>query len=88
VLSATHTSNEVIISIADDGKGMNPDKLLAKAKEKGILVKPENEYTKKEALGLIMLPGFSTNQEVTEFSGRGVGMDVVKTWKASAELSP
>lgn len=78
VLSATHTSNEVIISIADDGKGMNPDKLLAKAREKGILVKPENEYTKKEALGLIMLPGFSTNQEVTEFSGRGVGMDVVK----------
>ncbi len=78
VLSATHTSNEVIISIADDGKGMNPDKLLAKAREKGILVKPESEYTKKEALGLTMLPGFSTNQEVTEFSGRGVGMDVVK----------
>lgn len=78
VLSATHTSNEVIISIADDGKGMNPDQILAKAKEKGILVKPENEYTKKEALGLIMLPGFSTNQTVTEFSGRGVGMDVVK----------
>ena len=78
VLSATHTSNEVIISIADDGKGMNPDKILAKAREKGILVKPESEYTKKEALGLIMLPGFSTNQTVTEFSGRGVGMDVVK----------
>jgi len=78
VLSATHTSNEVIISIADDGKGMNPDQILAKAREKGILVKPENEYTKKEALGLIMLPGFSTNQTVTEFSGRGVGMDVVK----------
>lgn len=78
ILSASHTSNEVIISIADDGKGMDPDKLLQKAKEKGILVKPENEYTKKEALGLIMLPGFSTNQTVTEFSGRGVGMDVVK----------
>ncbi len=78
VLSATHTSSEVVITIADDGKGMNPDKLLAKAREKGILTKPENEYTKKEALGLIMLPGFSTNQEVTEFSGRGVGMDVVK----------
>ena len=78
VLSASHTSNEVIISIADDGKGMNPDKILAKAREKGILVKPENEYSKKEALGLIMLPGFSTNQTVTEFSGRGVGMDVVK----------
>ncbi len=78
ILSATHTSSEVVITIADDGKGMNPDKLLAKAREKGILTKPESEYTKKEALGLIMLPGFSTNQEVTEFSGRGVGMDVVK----------
>ncbi len=78
ILSATHTSNEVVITIADDGKGMNPDKLLMKAKEKGILTKPESEYSKKEALGLIMLPGFSTNQEVTEFSGRGVGMDVVK----------
>ncbi len=78
ILSASHTSNEVIISIADDGKGMDPDKLLQKASEKGILVKPANEYTKKEALGLIMLPGFSTNQTVTEFSGRGVGMDVVK----------
>ena len=78
ILSATHTSSEVVITIADDGKGMNPDKLLAKAREKGILTKPESEYSKKEALGLIMLPGFSTNQEVTEFSGRGVGMDVVK----------
>ncbi len=78
ILSASHTSSEVVISIADDGKGMNPDKILAKAKEKGILTKPESEYTKKEALGLVMLPGFSTNQTVTEFSGRGVGMDVVK----------
>lgn len=78
ILSATHTSSEVVITIADDGKGMNPDKLLVKAREKGLLTKPENEYSKKEALGLIMLPGFSTNQEVTEFSGRGVGMDVVK----------
>lgn len=78
ILSASHTSSEVVISIADDGKGMNPDKLLAKAKEKGILTKPESEYSKKEALGLVMLPGFSTNKTVTEFSGRGVGMDVVK----------
>ena len=46
---------------------MNPDKLLAKAKEKGILTKPESEYSKKEALGLVMLPGFSTNKTVTEF---------------------
>lgn len=78
ILSASHTSSEVVISIADDGMGMNPDKLLAKAKERGILTKPESEYTRKEALGLVMLPGFSTNKTVTEFSGRGVGMDVVK----------
>lgn len=78
ILSASHTSNEVVISITDDGKGMNPDAILAKAREKGILTKPESEYSKKEALSLIMLPGFSTNQTVTEFSGRGVGMDVVK----------
>jgi two-component system chemotaxis sensor kinase CheA len=78
ILSASHTSSEVIISISDDGYGMDPDKLLAKAREKGLLVKPESEYTQKEALSLIMLPGFSTNQAVTEYSGRGVGMDVVK----------
>ncbi len=78
ILSASHTSSEVVISIADDGKGMNPEKLLAKARDKGLLTKPENQYSRKEALGLVMLPGFSTNQTVTEFSGRGVGMDVVK----------
>lgn len=78
ILSASHTSSEVVISVADDGYGIDPGALLAKAREKGLLTKPENEYTRKEALGLIMLPGFSTNQAVTEFSGRGVGMDVVK----------
>lgn len=78
ILSASHTSSEVVISVSDDGYGMDPNKLLAKAKEKGLLTKPESEYSRKEALGLIMLPGFSTNQAVTEYSGRGVGMDVVK----------
>ncbi len=78
VLAATHTSSEVVITVTDDGYGMDPAKLLAKAAEKGLLTKPAEEYTKKEALNLIMLPGFSTNQTVTEFSGRGVGMDVVK----------
>lgn len=78
VLYASHSSSEVIISVSDDGYGMDPHKLLAKAKEKGLLSKPESEYTRKEALNLIMLPGFSTNQAVTEYSGRGVGMDVVK----------
>lgn len=78
ILSASHTSSEVVILVSDDGYGIDPAALLAKAKEKGLLTKPENEYSRKEALGLIMLPGFSTNQAVTEFSGRGVGMDVVK----------
>ena len=78
ILSASHTSSEVIITVQDDGYGMDPEKLLDKAEEKGILYKPRSEYSKKEALGLIMLPGFSTNTAVTEFSGRGVGMDVVK----------
>ncbi len=78
VLSAAHTGSEVIISISDDGQGMNPDKILAKAERNGILTKPASDYSKKEILSLLLLPGFSTNEEVTEFSGRGVGMDVVK----------
>lgn len=77
-LSAEHTGSEVIISIIDDGKGINPEAVLAKAQRNGLLTKPESEYSKKEILNLLMLPGFSTNEEVTEYSGRGVGMDVVK----------
>lgn len=78
ILSAAHTGSEVIISISDDGQGMDPDKILSKAERNGILTKPASDYSKKEILSLLMLPGFSTNEEVTEFSGRGVGMDVVK----------
>lgn len=78
ILSARHTGSEVIISVTDDGRGINPASVLAKARENGILIKPEEEYSQKEILSLLMLPGFSTNKEVTEFSGRGVGMDVVK----------
>lgn len=76
-LKAEHTGSEVIITISDDGRGMDPDKILASAKEKGLLTKPESEYSKKEILQLTLLPGFSTKEKVTEFSGRGVGMDVV-----------
>lgn len=76
-LKAEHTGSEVIITISDDGRGMDPEKILASAKEKGLLTKPENEYSKKEILQLTLLPGFSTKEKVTEFSGRGVGMDVV-----------
>ncbi len=78
ILSATHTGSEVIISVEDDGRGMDTEAILAKAERNGILTKPASEYTKKEILSLLMLPGFSTNESVTEFSGRGVGMDVVK----------
>ncbi len=78
ILSASHSSSEVVITITDDGYGMDPEKLLDKAEAKGMLTKPRAAYSTKEALGLILLPGFSTNKEVTEYSGRGVGMDVVK----------
>lgn len=77
-LSAYNASGEVIIVIADDGQGIDPEKVLAKAERNGILTKPANEYSEKEILNMIMLPGFSTNEQVTEYSGRGVGMDVVK----------
>ncbi len=77
-LSAQNASGEVIITVQDDGKGIDPEKILAKARKQGILTKPESEYTEKEIQNLILLPGFSTNEQVTEFSGRGVGMDVVK----------
>ena len=77
-LSAYNASGEVIIVIADDGGGINPEKVLAKAEKNGILTRPANEYSEKEILNMIMLPGFSTNEQVTEYSGRGVGMDVVR----------
>ncbi len=77
-LSARNTSSEVIITIEDDGQGVNTEKVLEKAARNGLLYKPESEYTKREILNMLMMPGFSTNTEVTEYSGRGVGMDVVK----------
>lgn len=77
VLSARHTGSEVIIEIQDDGQGVNYNAVLQKAIQKG-LADPEEEYSPKEILGFLMAPGFSTNAEVTEFSGRGVGMDVVR----------
>ncbi len=77
-LSARNIGGEIHIEIADDGAGLDAQALLEKARNNGILTKPESEYTDKEAFQLIMLPGFSTNEEVTEYSGRGVGMDVVR----------
>ncbi len=77
-LAARNIGGEIFIDVADDGKGLNTEALMAKAKKNGILTKPESEYTEREILGLIMVAGFSTNQAVTEYSGRGVGMDVVR----------
>ena len=76
-LEAKNTGSEVIISISDDGKGLDRDKILTRAKENNLLRKPENEYSDKEIYNFIIEPGFSTKEKITEFSGRGVGMDVV-----------
>ncbi|MCH4239427.1 MAG: chemotaxis protein CheA [Oscillospiraceae bacterium] len=77
-LSARNVGGEILIDVADDGRGLDTEKIMEKARKNGILTKPENEYTDKEIFHLIMLPGFSTNENVTEYSGRGVGMDVVR----------
>lgn len=77
ILSARHTGSEVIIQVKDDGQGVNYDAVLSKAIRNG-LAQPDVEYSHKDILNFLMAPGFSTNTEVTEFSGRGVGMDVVK----------
>lgn len=77
-LGAQNIGGEIVITLADDGAGLDRDKILKKAKEKGLLTKNEAEYTDKEVYHLIMLAGFSTKDTATEFSGRGVGMDVVR----------
>jgi len=79
-LSASHAGNHIIIEIADDGAGLDPDALKRKAIEKGVLAEDEAEdMSDSEAYQLIFRPGFSTTEEVGQVSGRGVGMDVVKT---------
>ncbi len=77
-LSAYNSSGEVVILVQDNGKGINPQRVLEKAKNNGLLTKSESEYSDKEIFNMIMLPGFSMKEQVTEFSGRGVGTDVVK----------
>lgn len=78
-LSARNEGGKVWISVIDNGKGLDREKILAKAAKQGLLDenKPESAYTDKEVYQFITLPGFSTNEKVTEYSGRGVGMDVV-----------
>ena len=80
VLSAYHEGNYIVIEAADDGRGMDPEKLKQKALEKGLITETEaRQMSKEEAYALIFKPGFSTAEKVTNLSGRGVGMDVVKT---------
>lgn len=76
-LEAKNSGSDVLVIIKDDGKGLKKEKILEKAKLNGLLEKPESEMTEGEIFKLILLPGFSTKEKVTEFSGRGVGMDVV-----------
>lgn len=78
-LSARTEAGKVWISVADNGKGLDREKILAKARKQKLLDdnKADSEYTDREVFQFITLPGFSTNEKVTEYSGRGVGMDVV-----------
>ena len=76
-LKAYHEGGNIVIELGDDGRGINPDKIIGKAKKQG-LVQPNAQLSKEEILNLIFLPGFSTAEKVTAVSGRGVGMDVVR----------
>ncbi len=79
-LKAYNEGNSIVIEVVDDGKGLDPDMLIDKSLEKGIITEREaDSLSPKEAFALIFKPGFSTAASVTNVSGRGVGMDVVKT---------
>ena len=75
-LAASHQGGSIVIEVRDDGRGLNREKLLRKARERGI--EAPDSMSDAEVWGLIFAPGFSTADEVTDVSGRGVGMDVVK----------
>ena len=77
-LEAKSEGGDVYIIIRDDGAGLNRDKILARARERGLIQKPDSELSDTEIFSAILLPGFSTRDAVSEFSGRGVGMDVVQ----------
>ncbi len=80
VLAAAHEGNQIIISIKDDGRGIDSDRVAKKALEKGLVSEEQlAAMGQREILELIFLPGFSTKEKATDLSGRGVGMDVVRT---------
>lgn len=79
-LEARQEGDHIQLIISDDGRGMRPEKIRAKAVEKGLISEEEaNRLDERQSFSLILLPGFSTKSEITDVSGRGVGMDVVKT---------
>lgn len=79
-LRARRAGNRIVVEVEDDGAGINPDWIAAKALEKGLCSEQEvAQWTDEQKIGLIFLPGFSTAEQVSDMSGRGVGMDVVKT---------
>jgi len=76
-LAAYHQGGQVVIEVSDDGRGLNADKIRAKAEQKEI-ISPSVQLTEAEVFQLIFAPGFSTAEKITDVSGRGVGMDVVR----------
>jgi two-component system chemotaxis sensor kinase CheA len=79
-LEARQEGDHIVLIIADDGKGMSAERIRAKAIEKGLISEEEaNTLDERQSLNLIFLPGFSTKAQISDVSGRGVGMDVVKT---------
>ena len=76
-LNAYHQGGSIFVEVVDDGAGINPERVLAKAHEKG-LVRPDEELTQERINNLIFQPGFSTAEQLSDVSGRGVGMDVVR----------
>lgn len=79
VLEAKNTGGDIVIIIKDDGRGLNKEAIVKKAIERGVTNKSIDEISDKEAFNFILAPGFSTKEAVSEYSGRGVGMDVVYT---------
>ena len=80
VLAAAHEGNQIVISIKDNGRGIDPDRVSRKALEKGLVTEEQLAVMgSREILDLLFLPGFSTKEQATDLSGRGVGMDVVRT---------
>ena len=78
VIEASHQGGEVSVKVSDDGRGLNRQRIVARAKERG-LIGQDAELSDSDIASLVFLPGFSTKEKIDELSGRGVGMDVIKT---------